>query len=67
MCGLCEQDKQKRKAAEDQINYEAESLESIARSFRAMARGGIKPHSKQAAEVGAKAVHAIRFLVADWL
>lgn len=67
MCELCDEDEKKREAGQDRMNYQAELLESIAGSFREMASGRLKPHSKQATDVGRKTTYAIRFLVADWL
>lgn len=69
MCDLCSTDLTKRAIAREGMRSRANDLERLAKMFKSLASGEMKPHDEtgDAGKVRMAARRVIRFLVEDWL
>lgn len=67
MCRLCSEDENEVKSERNQINYIADKLEQIARHYRSIAKGDIKPHTDNYKSINAVVCTVIRYLVDEWV
>jgi hypothetical protein len=65
MCNLC--DPATAKAERDNLKYKAEQLEDLARHFRNLAAGRVKPHTAAASEATHTATSIVRYLVEEYV